>query len=203
MLNPCSKAKLFMTSNNTIHRNFDSHLQTIELVRKTLAESIANIGQLLAQSLAKGGTIFWCGNGGSAADSQHLAAELVGRFKKNRRALRSIALTTDTSVLTCIANDYSYDDIFSRQLEALGHTGDVLIGISTSGNSENVLRAFKAAKEMGVVTVAMLGKDGGFAKDLVDHALIIPSDSTARIQEAHILIGHIFCELIEEDLGFA
>ncbi len=192
-----------MTTDNIIHRNFAEHLQIIELVHEALAEPIKKISQLLAQSLANGGTLFWCGNGGSAADSQHLAAELVGRFKKNRRALRSIALTTDTSVLTCVANDYSYADIFSRQVEALGCPGDVLIGISTSGNSENVLRAFKAAKEVGLMTIALLGKGGGSTKDLVDHALVIPSDSTARIQEAHILIGHILCELIEQELGLA
>ena len=192
-----------MTSDNTIHGNFVAHLQTIELVHDTLAEPIKKIGQLLAQTLDKGGTIFWCGNGGSAADSQHLAAELVGRFKKNRRALRSIALTTDTSVLTCVANDYSYDDIFARQIDALGRPNDVLIGISTSGNSENVLRAFKNAKEVGLVTVALLGKSGGAAKELADHTLVIPSDSTSRIQEAHILIGHIFCELIEQELSIA
>lgn len=192
-----------MSTDNAVHRNFAAHLQTIELVREALAEPIKKIGQLLANSLANGGTLFWCGNGGSAADSQHLAAELIGRFKKNRRALRSIALTTDTSVLTCVANDYSYDDIFARQIEALGRHGDVLIGISTSGNSENVLHAFKAAKEEGLMTIAMLGKGGGPAKDLADHTLVIPSDSTARIQEAHILIGHILCELIEQELGFA
>ena len=189
-----------MTTDNLIHSNIVEHLRTVELVRGTLAETINKIGQLLARSLAKGGTLFWCGNGGSAADSQHLAAELVGRFKKDRRALRSIALTTDTSVLTCVANDYSFDDIFARQVEALGRPGDVLIGISTSGNSENVLRAFKAAKEMSMMTIALLGKGGGPAKELADHALVIPSDSTARIQEAHILIGHILCDLIEQEL---
>src|SRR3990167_6246532 len=129
-----------MSTNNPIHHDFAEHLQTIELVRETLVEPIRKMSQLLAQSLLRGGTLFWCGNGGSAADSQHLAAELVGRFKKNRRALRSIALTTDTSTLTCIANDYSYEDIFSRQVEALGRSGDALIGISTSGKSENILR---------------------------------------------------------------
>lgn len=192
-----------MTTDNIIQSNFAEHLQTIELVHEAFSEPIKKISQLLAQSLEKGGTLFWCGNGGSAADSQHLAAELVGRFKKNRRALRSIALTTDSSVLTCVANDYSYDDIFMRQIEALGRPGDVLIGISTSGNSENVLRAFKAAKEFDLVTVALLGKGGGSAKDLVDHALIIPSDSTSRVQEAHILIGHILCDLIEQELDLA
>lgn len=192
-----------MSTNNPIHDNFAEHIKTIELVRETLVEPIKKMGQLLAQSLAKGGMLFWCGNGGSAADSQHLAAELVGRFKKNRKALRSIALTTDTSILTCVANDFSYDDIFSRQIEAFGRPGDVLIGISTSGNSENVLRAIKLAKEMGLVTVALLGKGGGPVKDLVDHSLLVPSNTTARIQEAHILIGHILCELIEQELGLA
>lgn len=189
-------------STNPTHCDFVEHLQVIELVRETLSEHINKIGKLMAKSVANGGTLFWCGNGGSASDSQHLAAELVGRFKKNRRPLRSIALTTDTSILTCIANDFGYDDIFSRQIEALGRPGDVLIGISTSGNSENVLRAFKVAKEIGVTTVALLGKKGGAAKEIVDHPLTIPSDTTARIQESHIFIGHIFCELIEKGLGF-
>jgi D-sedoheptulose 7-phosphate isomerase len=126
---------------------------------------------------------------------------LVGRFKKDRKALRSIALTTDTSVLTCVANDYSYKDVFSRQLEALARPGDVLVAISTSGQSENVLRAITTAKQLGVETIALLGKDGGEAKNLADLSLLVPSDSTARIQEAHILIGHILCDLIEEEMG--
>lgn len=187
----------------SIHYDFTEHLQVVEQIRDTLSESIQKTGQILARSLAEGGTLFWCGNGGSASDSQHLAAELVGRFKKNRRPLRSVALTTDTSALTCIANDFSYDDIFSRQIEALGRPGDVLIGISTSGKSENVLRAFKMAKEIGVLTVALLGKGGGPSKDLADQSLVMPSGTTARVQEAHILIGHILCELIERELGVA
>jgi len=164
---------------------------------------ISEAATKIAQSLSNSGTLFWCGNGGSAADSQHLAAELVGRFKKDRKALRSISLTTDTSVLTCVANDYSYEDIFSRQLEALAMSDDVLVVISTSGNSENVLRALRAAKDLRVKTVALLGKDGGQAKALADLAIVIPSNSTARIQEAHILIGHILCDLIEQELGLA
>ena len=191
---------MMINTNNTIRQNFADHLHTIELVRETLDMSIQSIGQQLTRSLSSGGTLFWCGNGGSAADSQHLAAELVGRFKKNRRALRSIALTTDSSVLTCVANDYSYDDVFARQIEALGRPGDVLVGISTSGNSKNVLRALRVAKEIGLTTIAFLGKDGGVAKGLADQVLVIPSDSTARIQEAHILIGHILCDLIEQEL---
>ena len=130
-----------------------------------------------------------------------MAAELVGQFKKKRQALRSLALTTDSSVLTCIANDHSYEDIFARQVEALGRSRDVLIGISTSGNSENIMRAFKVANEMGLTTVALLGREGGRCKDFAEYALIIPSDSTARIQEVHILIGHIFCEIIEKELN--
>jgi len=189
-----------MNIKNIIDKNFDEHYSTLELVNDKLDEIIELVGKLLAASLANGGTLFWCGNGGSAADSQHLAAELVGRFKKNRRALRSVALTTDTSVLTCVANDYSYNDIFSRQIEALGRSGDVLVGISTSGNSDNVIQALKTAKEMGLITIAMLGKDGGMTKKLVDYSLIIPSNSTARIQEMHILIGHILCEIIEKEL---
>ena len=189
-----------MNIKNIIDKNFDEHYSTLELVNDKLDEIIELVGKLLAASLANGGTLFWCGNGGSAADSQHLAAELVGRFKKNRRALRSVALTTDTSVLTCVANDYSYNDIFSRQIEALGRSGDVLVGISTSGNSDNVIQALKTAKEMGLITIAMLGKDGGMTKKLVDYSLIISSNSTARIQEMHILIGHILCEIIEKEL---
>lgn len=192
-----------MNVNHTIDRNFIEHLQTIELLRKSYAETIKEIGQVLVKSINNRGTLFWCGNGGSAADSQHLVAEMVGRFKNNRRALRAMALTTDTSVLTCVANDFDYEYIFARQVEALGHPGDILIGISTSGTSENVISALNTAKETGMTTIALLGKDGGSAKDIADHALVIPSDSTARIQEAHILIGHILCELIEEELGFA
>lgn len=186
-----------------ISQYIHEHIEVIKELDELHGYQILMIAKFLANSLATDGSLFWCGNGGSAADSQHLAAELVGRFKKDRKALRSISLTTDTSVLTCVANDYSYEDIFSRQLEALARMGDVLVVISTSGNSENVLRALRCAKKVGVKTVALLGKDGGQAKALADMAIVIPSDSTARIQEAHILIGHIFCELIEQELGLA
>ena len=157
--------------------------------------------ETLIRSISNGGTVFLAGNGGSAADSQHLAAELVGRFKKERRALRSIALTTDSSILTCVANDFGYDQIFSRQLEALARPGDVFIGISTSGSSPNILRAFEMAKSLNLSTIGFFGNDGGSAQELVDCALVVPSSSTARIQEAHILIGHILCDLIEEELS--
>ena len=187
----------------TISVHFKEHLELISSISELHYGQISETATKIAQSLSNGGTLFWCGNGGSAADSQHLAAELVGRFKKDRKALRSISLTTDTSVLTCVANDYSYEDIFSRQLEALAMSDDVLVVISTSGNSENVLRALRAAKDLRVKTVALLGKDGGQAKALADLAIVIPSNSTARIQEAHILIGHILCDLIEQELGLA
>jgi D-sedoheptulose 7-phosphate isomerase len=170
-----------MTNVDIVHSKIPEHIQTIELVRGVLAEPIAKLDDILVQSLAPGGTVFRCGNGGSAADSQHLAAELVGRFKKNRRALRSIALSTDTSVLTCVANDFGYEDIFARQVEALGRPSDVLIGISTSGKSKNVVRGFSIAKAMRLTTVALLGKGGGDARDMVDYALVVPSDTTARI----------------------
>jgi len=192
-----------MNLNHIIDRHFAEHREVIETVLHENRDAIASIAALLARRLAAGGCIFWVGNGGSAADSQHLAAELVGRFKKNRRALRSVALTTDSSVLTCVANDYSYEDVFSRQLEALGRPGDVLVGISTSGNSENIIRAVKMAKALGMATVSLLGKGGGESWELADQTLVVGSDSTARIQESHILIGHILCELIEQELGLA
>ena len=186
-----------------ISAHFKEHLKIVAELPELCSESIKIASNQITKTINNGGTLFWCGNGGSAADSQHLAAEFVGRFKKDRKALRSIALTTDTSVLTCVSNDYSFDDIFARQLEALARNGDILVSISTSGNSENILRSLISAKKLGVKTIALLGKDGGQAKVLADMSIIIPSDSTARIQEAHILIGHILCDLIEQELGLA
>ncbi len=178
---------------------FDEHLKTIQATR-ALEESIIAISDHITESLRNSHTVFWAGNGGSASDSQHLAAELVGRFEKNREAIASVALTTDTSILTAVGNDYGFDSIFSRQIEALGKAGDIFIAISTSGNSPNIIRAVEAAKLKGVTTIGLLGKTGGKLKELVDHPLVVPSDNTARIQEAHILIGHILCQLIEESL---
>jgi D-sedoheptulose 7-phosphate isomerase len=148
-------------------------------------------------------TIFWCGNGGSASESSHLAVELIGRFKKNRRSLPSISLNADSAAITCIANDFGYDQIFSRQLEGLGKPGDVLVVLSTSGMSENINKALKQAKLMGVVSIALLGKGGGSAAALADYSIVIDSNETARIQEMHLLIGHTFCEYAEMELGFA
>jgi D-sedoheptulose 7-phosphate isomerase len=151
----------------------------------------------MAERLRRGCRILVCGNGGSAADAQHLAAELSGRYLKERRALAGIALTTDTSALTAIGNDYGFDQIFSRQVEALGRPGDLLIGISTSGNSPNVLRAVEAAKGLGLHTLGLLGRDGGKLKDQVDDALVVPSTVTARIQEVHQMIYHFWCEALD------
>lgn len=188
---------------DTVLAHFVEHLELVESISSLYLETIQSAAYKISESLAHDGTLFWCGNGGSAADSQHLAAELVGRFNKDRRAIRSIALTTDSSVLTCVANDFSFHDIFSRQLEGLARQGDVIVVISTSGNSKNILRVQETAKALNVKVVALLGKDGGKAKSLSDLSIVVPSHSTARIQEVHILIGHILCELIEYELGYA
>ena len=176
------------------------HKSVLESVMQ-LDESIEKVADLLIQCLENSGTIFWCGNGGSASDSQHLAGELVGRFSGDRVPLKSIALTADSAVITCIVNDYGYEHIFSRQVEALGNEGDVLVGISTSGNSENVIHAFEIAKQKEIITIGLLGKGGGKSSALVNQSIIVPSKSTARVQEMHILIGHILCDLIEEGLN--
>ena len=194
--------KKIMTNNsNLIEYCFKEHLKVIDETLKSLSEKIERSADMIAKSLAHDGTILWCGNGGSAADSQHIAAEFVGRFKKDRKPLRSIALTTDTSVISCISNDYSYEEIFSRQLEALGRNNDILVVISTSGKSKNIVEAILSAKKMGIKTIGLLGKDGGECKSLLDLPLIIPSTVTARIQETHILIEHLLCEIVEEKLG--
>ena len=151
----------------------------------------------MAERLRRGCRILVAGNGGSAADAQHLAAELSGRYLKERRALAGIALTTDTSALTAIGNDYGFDFIFSRQVEALGRPGDLFIGISTSGNSANIIRAVASAKDLGLKTLGLLGRDGGKLKDLVDDALIVPSTVTARIQEVHQMVYHFWCEALD------
>ena len=157
--------------------------------------------QICTTTLQDDFKIILCGNGGSAADSQHLAAEFTGRFIKDRKPLAALALSTDSSALTCISNDYSFKDVFLRQVQALGREGDCLIGISTSGNSENVIRAFESAKEIGIKTIGLLGCDGGKLLPLSDVAIVVPSYVTARIQEAHILIGHTICGGVEQTLG--
>ena len=173
-------------------------IRTKERVRAHLIPVMEQATRLMIEALEKGNKIFFFGNGGSAADSQHLAAELVGKmFIEGRRALPAIALTTDSSNLTALGNDFGFETVFSRQIEALGKPGDVAVGITTSGQSPNVLTAVKTARKMGLKTIGFIGKDGGKLKELVDIAIVVPSDSTQRIQESHITIGHILCELIE------
>ena len=179
------------------------HLQEHQTVFATVESSIPQIEKVaihMIQALQNGKTIFWCGNGGSASDAQHLAGELVGRFIGDRKALKSISLNADSAVMTCIVNDYGYEHIFSRQVEGLGVEGDVLVGITTSGNSENVLNALEVANQKKMITIGLLGKGGGRASSMVNEAILINSNTTARIQEMHITIGHILCDLIEEGL---
>jgi D-sedoheptulose 7-phosphate isomerase len=165
-----------------------------------LIATVANVGEELIRALGSGKKVLLFGNGGSAADAQHLAAELVGRFDRERRALPAIALTTDTSVLTAISNDYSYESVFTRQLEALSSPGDVAIGISTSGNSPNVISGIRAARKGGVITVGMTGPRGRELALSADYTICIPSLKTSRIQEAHMLVGHILCAIVEGEL---
>ncbi|MBQ7022564.1 MAG: D-sedoheptulose 7-phosphate isomerase [Akkermansia sp.] len=182
--------------------------QWISAELKTLAEHMnalagqASLIQAIADActaaLKNGGKVMFCGNGGSAADSQHLAAEFVGRYKLERPALNSVALTVDTSILTAIGNDYGYDDVFRRQVEGIGKAGDVLIGLSTSGNSRNVLKAFEQAAAMGITTVAFTGAAGGKMKESADICLAVPAAVTNHIQEQHITCGHLICELVEK-----
>jgi phosphoheptose isomerase len=179
---------------------FNAHFSAIEALRQQ-EDEIQQLGDRLIACLQGGHRIFLCGNGGSAADAQHIAAEMVCRFETQRRALPAIALTTDTSALTAIGNDLGYDQVFARQVEALARPGDVLIGLSTSGNSRNVIAAVQQAKEMGVATLGLLGgvgdRRGGELLNLVDYALVAPSAITARIQECHILVGHIWCAMVD------
>lgn len=182
---------------------FATHLQRhIALaisVQETLGPTVLQAAELLITALAGGNKVLLCGNGGSAADAQHLAAELTGRYEiKDRRALPVLALTTDTSALTAIGNDLGYDRVFARQVEAHGHAGDVLIGISTSGQSPNVIAAVDQARVQGLKTIALLGRDGGALATLVDLPLVVPSNHTPHIQEMHITIGHFICALVDD-----
>lgn len=174
----------------------------IDVVRKidSMKDIINEISAVINKALFNGNKLLIMGNGGSAADSQHFAAEVVGRYKIERSGYPAIALTTDTSIITSIGNDYSFDRIFSRQIESLGVEGDVVMGLSTSGNSRNVMEGFTEAKKRGCETVALLGRDGGILKNYSDYKLIVPSETTARVQEGHILIIHILCDLFEKGL---
>ena len=165
-----------------------------------MAPILEEVIQIITNTFQNGGAVYFCGNGGSAADAQHLAAEFSGRFYKDRKALPSEALHCNTSYLTAVANDYSYDVIYSRLIEGIGRKGDVLIGLSTSGNSGNILKAFEMANSMGVITIGMTGAGGGKMKAISNYLIEVPSNTTPRIQESHILIGHIICELVEENI---
>ncbi|MDR2560528.1 MAG: D-sedoheptulose 7-phosphate isomerase [Holophagales bacterium] len=178
------------------------HVQaSVELKSRFFADAIDKIvsqGSDMSERLMRGAKIMVCGNGGSAADAQHFAAELSGRFVTERKPLAGIALTTDTSALTAIGNDYGFDKLFSRQVEAIGRPGDLLVGISTSGNSQNVIEAVKTAKELGIGTLGLLGRDGGKLKEMMDDCLVVPSNVTARIQEIHIMVIHFWCDILDD-----
>ena len=173
-----------------------------KIVEKDISSQIIVFAEIISKCLLSGNTIFWCGNGGSAADSQHMAAEFVVRFKSNRRALKSVALTTDTSIITSILNDFSSKEIFSRQIEAIANQGDILFSLSTSGMSENIIHAIEKCKENKICTLSLLGNNGGTVGKISDFSIIVPSKITARIQEIHIMICHLLCEIIEDQLGF-
>jgi D-sedoheptulose 7-phosphate isomerase len=179
-----------------IQASIDVKLQVLQ--DETLVQTVATVADTITAALKNGNRIYFCGNGGSAADAQHLAAEFSGRFYTDRRALPAEALHCNTSYLTAVANDYSYDVVYARLIDGIGHKGDVLIGLSTSGNSGNILKAFEIAAEKGITTVGFTGASGGMMKGLSDFLINVPSTDTPRIQESHILLGHIVCQLVEE-----
>ena len=183
-----------------IEFEFKEHLKTSKATMESITQALEIAANLCIKSLKNGGKILIFGNGGSAADAQHIAAELVGRYKMERKGLAAIALTTDSSAITCITNDYSYDYVFSRQLEALANSKDVVIGISTGGTSSNVIKGLMTARDLGCKTIGFSGRGGGNFNILCDINLVVPTDDTPRIQEMHILIGHTICHLI--DLAF-
>lgn len=178
--------------------SIDEHEKVVEEFKKQCISTVTKISQICASALKVGNKILLCGNGGSAADCQHIAAELVGRFLKERHSLPAIALTVDTSILTAVGNDYGYSKVFERQVEGLGTPGDVLIGISTSGNSENIINALNLAKRKGLYTIAFTGYKDSKSSMIADFTLQVPSTVTARIQECHILSGHLICEYIDQ-----
>ena len=183
----------------TISKNLDQHFEILKKIStKSFINKIFLASKIISDSLLKKRTIFWCGNGGSASDSMHLSAELIGRFKKSRRPLKSISLAGNPASITCISNDFGYPNVFARQIEGLGENGDVLVVISTSGQSKNILRAINQAKKKNLHVISLLGNNGGLCRGKGDLDLIIKSKSTARIQEMHILVGHILCELVEK-----
>lgn len=193
-------------------RDYIASMNNIELLRKALSDhqgvmmqlesllpEIDRVGQMMRACLQRGNKILLMGNGGSAADSQHIAAEIVGRYKRERRGLPAIALTTDTSILTAVGNDYGFDQVFSRQVEALCDPEDVVVGISTSGNSANVVKAIEVAKQIGATTVLLSGGSGGKLATMCDYTLVMPAKETARVQEAHLFVAHSLCEIMDAE----
>ncbi len=186
-----------MSQSDVVRDHLNALSELVGVVTESMSDDIERMAEETVDVLRQGGRIFFCGNGGSAADAQHLAAEYVVRFRREREALPALALTTDTSVLTAGGNDYGFDTIFARQVEAFARSGDLLFLHSTSGESENLLRAAEVARELGVRTVALLARGGGRLKNAVDRALVVPTNSTARAQELHLTIGHIVCDLVD------
>ena len=189
-----------LTATSLLQRSLEEHLQVVQATLQSQLGDIARAGALLRDTLKQGHKVLICGNGGSAADAQHIAAELVGRYERQRRAWPAIALTTDTSALTAISNDYGFEEVFARQVEALAVADDVLLALSTSGTSANILKAVKKARELGCKTIALTGAGGERLASLCDLAVMVPAARTARVQECHITIGHLWCELIEAEL---
>jgi D-sedoheptulose 7-phosphate isomerase len=181
-----------------IQENISTLRELLLAIESSTIAELARQAELLAEKLATGHSVLWCGNGGSAAESQHMAAELMGRFKLSRPAMSSIALTTDTSALTAIGNDFDFNDVFKRQVEGIGRSGDTLVVYTTSGNSANILRAVDAAKSLGMFVIGFLAGDGGEAAKIVDFAVVAPTYDTPRAQEIHTLLGHSFCQIIEK-----
>jgi D-sedoheptulose 7-phosphate isomerase len=183
---------------NIIQSSIDVKQQVLE--NEELLQTVAAVTDAIVDALKNGGRIYFCGNGGSAADAQHLAAEFSGRFYTDRKALPAEALHCNTSYLTAVANDYSYEVVYARLIEGIGNAGDVLVGLSTSGNSANIVKAFESAKQKGLTTVGFTGTTGGVMKEISDYLINVPSTDTPRIQESHIMLGHIICQLVEEKL---
>ena len=188
-----------LTATTLLERSLEEHLETVQALLRSQLVEIERAGAVLIAALKQGNKVLLCGNGGSAADAQHIAAELVGNYERKRRALPAIALTTDSSALTALSNDYGYEQVFARQVEALAVADDVLLALSTSGASANVINAVKKARDKGCKTIALTGTSGEPLSSLCDLAVMVPASRTSRVQECHITIGHLWCELIDAE----
>ena len=193
-----STPKSRISTDQLLTKSLREHLQTVQSLLETKLQDIQRAGELICSTLTKGNKILICGNGGSAADAQHIAAELVGRYEQQRRSWPSIALTTDTSALTALSNDFGYEEVFARQIAGLGTRGDLLIAISTSGKSANVVKAAEKARELGCHVIGLTGETGEPLAALCDVCVAVPAKRTSRVQEAHITIGHLWCEMVDQ-----